>query len=104
MNKSPVAIFADVLEEELKDPKFAEDFAGEALKLDIALKIQKLRKAKKYTQKQFAQVMGTSQGAIARIESGDYDGFTLKTLQKIAAATGTKLDISFRQAKLKRAS
>jgi DNA-binding XRE family transcriptional regulator len=72
MNRGPVAVFADVLEQELKDPKFAEDFAEQTLKLDLALKIQKLRKTKKFTQKQFAQAMGTSQTAIVRIESGDY--------------------------------
>jgi hypothetical protein len=36
-----------------------------------------------------------SQQAISRIESGDYEGFTLKTLKKIADATGTRVKIEF---------
>jgi hypothetical protein len=39
--------------------------------------------------------MKTSQQAVSRIESGEYEGFTLKTLEKIAAATGTKVKIEF---------
>jgi transcriptional regulator with XRE-family HTH domain len=33
--------------------------------------------------------------AVSRIESGEYEGFTLKTLEKIAEATGTKVKIEF---------
>jgi len=39
--------------------------------------------------------MGTSQQAILRIESGEYEGFTLKTLEKVAEATGMKVKIDF---------
>jgi transcriptional regulator with XRE-family HTH domain len=42
-----------------------------------------------------AKLMGTSQQAISRIESGEYEGFTLKTLEKIAEATGTRVKIEF---------
>jgi len=44
---------------------------------------------------QLAKLMGTSQQAISRIESGEYEGFTLKTLEKIAEATGTRVKIEF---------
>ncbi|MCK9364085.1 MAG: helix-turn-helix transcriptional regulator [Syntrophales bacterium] len=39
--------------------------------------------------------MGTSQQAISRIESGEYEGFTLKTLEKIAEVTGMRIKIEF---------
>ena len=42
-----------------------------------------------------AKFMGTSQQAVSRIESGEYEGFTLKTLEKIAEASGTKVKIEF---------
>jgi len=42
-----------------------------------------------------AKFMGTSQRAVSRIESGEYEGFTLKTLEKIAEATVTKVKIEF---------
>jgi len=62
------------------------------------MKILKLRKKRGLTQAQLAQRMGTSQQTISRIEAGAYEGFTLKTLEKIASATGTRLKIDFTSA------
>jgi transcriptional regulator with XRE-family HTH domain len=42
-----------------------------------------------------AKIIGTSQLAVSRIESGEYESFTLKTLEQIAQATGTKVKIEF---------
>jgi len=39
--------------------------------------------------------METSQQTVPRIESGEYEGMTLKTLEKIARATGTWLKVDF---------
>jgi len=39
--------------------------------------------------------VGTCQQAVSRLESDDYDGFTFKTLEKIALATNTVLHIEF---------
>ena len=92
------------LTEDLKDPKFRAIFEEERLKLDLAIKIIKLRKEKRLTQAEFARRMGTSQQAISRIESGDYEGFTLKTLQKIASARGTTVQIDFKPKRMRKAS
>ena len=59
------------------------------------MKIAKLREKKGRSQQQMAKLMGTSQQAVSRIESGEYEGFTLKTLERIAEATGTKVKIEF---------
>ena len=96
--------FDDYLAKKLKNREFKKNFEEESLKLDLAIKIIKLRKQLKLTQNQFADRMNTSQEAISRIERGDYEGFTLKTLKKIADATNTELYIEFRPKKLKRAS
>jgi len=53
------------------------------------------REKKGLSQQQLAKLMGTSQQAISRIESGEYEGFTLKTLEKIAEATGMRVKIEF---------
>jgi len=42
-----------------------------------------------------AKLMGTGQQAISRIESSEYEGFTLTTLERTAEATGTQLKIDF---------
>ena len=95
MKKPKIRMFQKRLREDLKDPEFRKHFEEERRALDLALKIAKLRERKGLSQQEFARLMGTSQQAISRIESGEYEGFTLKTLQKIAEATGTHLKIEF---------
>ena len=49
------------------------------------------------SQEQVAKAMGTTQPAIARLESGRLP--SMRTLQRFAEATGTKLRISFEPVK-----
>ena len=83
------------MREDLKDPEFKVHYQEERQALILAMKIAKLREKKGLSQQQLAKLMGTSQQAISRIESGDYQGFTLKTIEKIADATGTRVKIEF---------
>ncbi|MHC4607963.1 MAG: helix-turn-helix transcriptional regulator, partial [Planctomycetota bacterium] len=66
-------------------------------------RIHQLRKKLGLTQAELARKMRTKQQAIARLERGDYEGFTLRTLQRIAEATKTELVIDFRKRKRKSA-
>jgi DNA-binding XRE family transcriptional regulator len=95
MKKDKVRTFKSRLREDLKDPEFRAHYQEERQALILAMKIAKLREKKGLSQQQMAKLMGTSQQAISRIESGDYEGFTLKTLEKIAEATGTRVKIEF---------
>jgi DNA-binding XRE family transcriptional regulator len=95
MKKQKIRTFQSRLREDLKDPEFRMHYAEERRALQLAMKIAKLREKKGLTQAKFAKLMGTSQQAVSRIESGEYEGFTLKTLEKIAEATGTRLKIDF---------
>ena len=95
MKKGKVRTFRSRLREDLKDPVFKEHYQEERQALKLAMKIVKLREKKGLSQQQMAKLMGTSQQAVSRIESGEYEGFTLKTLEKIAEATGTKVKIEF---------
>jgi transcriptional regulator with XRE-family HTH domain len=83
------------LYEDLKDPEFKVHYEEERQALQLAMRITKLREKRGLSQQQLANLMGTSQQAISRIESGEYEGFTLKTLEKIAEATGTRIKIEF---------
>jgi len=47
------------------------------------------------TQTQLAELIGTSQPTIARLEDADYEGHSLSMLQRIAAALDRPLQISF---------
>ena len=95
MKKNKVRTFKSRLREDLKDPEFKAYYKEERHALQLAMTIAKLREKKGLTQGKMAKLMGTSQQAISRIESGEYDGFTLKTLERIAEATGTQLKIDF---------
>jgi ribosome-binding protein aMBF1 (putative translation factor) len=95
MKKAKVRTFRSRLREDLKDPKFRAHYREERQALKLAMEIIKLREKKGLSQQQLAKLMGTSQQAISRIESGEYEGFTLKTLEKLAEATGTQLKIEF---------
>ena len=95
MNKGKVRTFKSRLRDELKDPEFKTHYQEERQALKMAMRIAELREQKGISQQQLAKLMGTSQQAISRIESGEYDGFTLKTLEKIAEATGMRVKVEF---------
>ncbi len=95
MKKDKVRTFQSRLREDMKDPEFKKHYQEERQALILAMKITELRNQKGLTQQELAKLMGTSQQAISRIESGEYEGFTLKTLEKIAEATGMRVKIEF---------
>ena len=98
MKRGKVRTFKSRLQEDsedIKDPEFKKYYEEERQALKLAMKIVELRSQKGLTQQELAKLMGTSQQAISRIESGEYEGFTLKTLEKIAEATGMRVKIEF---------
>ena len=95
MKKGKVRTFQSRLREEMKNPDFKKHYQEERQALKLAMKIVELRDQKGLSQQELAKLMGTSQQAISRIESGKYEGFTLKTLEKIAGATGMRVKIEF---------
>jgi len=89
--------FQEVLREESKDDEFRKYYEEEGKKLAIGYKIAQLRHKLGLTQKQLAQKIHTTQTVISRLERGDYWTCSLRTLEKIAIATGTHLSISFKK-------
>lgn len=81
------------LEARLTDKDFKKGYERELRKLRLGSQIAGVRKKLGLTQKELAHRLRTSQGAITRIESGEYTGYSLHTLEKIAIATGARLDI-----------
>ncbi|MBU0693392.1 MAG: helix-turn-helix transcriptional regulator [Candidatus Omnitrophica bacterium] len=88
--------FQDVLKEELKDKEFKKYYEEEGRRLELGYKIANLRQKQGLTQKELAEKVHTSQATVARLEGGEYLGYSLRTLEKIALATGTHLEIRFR--------
>ncbi len=97
MKKMRMRRFGDWLGEKLLDPKFRKGYPEARMAVFLGYKIHELRGNLGLTQAELARRMGTRQQAIARLERGDYGGFTLKTLERIARATRTELVIDFRR-------
>lgn len=81
------------LEEQLKDPAFADRFeaAGEAW--DVALQIAALREKAGLSQKDLARKLKTSQQNISRLESPSYEGHSLTMLRRVAKVLSAKVRV-----------
>ncbi len=84
------------LSEKLKKPGFRKHFRQARMAVEVAHQIVLLREKLGISQVELARRMRTKQQTISRLESGDYEGFTLKTLMKIAEATKTQVIVTFR--------
>ena len=91
MSKTNFDLF---LEEQLKDPDFAERFkrAGEAW--DVALQLTALREKAGLSQKDLARKLHTSQQQISRLESPAYEGHSLSMLRRVAEVLGATVRVT----------
>ena len=78
----------------LEQPEYKTAHEGMALEFEIASAIIAARIQAGLTQEELAQRMSAKQSQVARWESGGQNA-TIKTLMRIAEATGTHLKISF---------
>ena len=91
MSKTNFDIF---LEEQLRDPGFAERFkqAGEAW--EVALQIAALREKAGLSQRDLARKLKTSQQQISRLESPSYEGHSLSMLRRVAKVLSAKVRVT----------
>ncbi len=80
--------FEDWEKEQLRNPKFQ----AAARELEPAYQIARLRILRGLTQKQLAELAGTQQPSIARLESGKADP-DLPFLRQIAHALGAQVEV-----------
>jgi ribosome-binding protein aMBF1 (putative translation factor) len=78
-----------------KDPEFVAAYDALSADFSLAAALIKARADAGMTQGQVAAAMGTTQAAIARLESGRLKP-TTRTLEQFAKATRTRLRISFK--------
>lgn len=78
----------------MKDPKYRKAHENMTPEFELARAVIEARVAAGLTQEQLAKRMDTSQSVIARLESGRTRPST-QTLERLAAATGTRLRVSF---------
>jgi ribosome-binding protein aMBF1 (putative translation factor) len=77
-----------------KDPNYVEAYDALEDEFSLAAALIEARARAGLTQQQLADRMHTTQAVIARLESGRVKPST-RTLQRLAAATGMRLRISF---------
>jgi transcriptional regulator with XRE-family HTH domain len=83
------------LEEQLRDPDFAERFrrAGEAW--DVALQLAALRDRAGLSQTELARKLKTTQQQISRLESPGYEGHSLSMLRRVARVLNAQVRVVF---------
>jgi len=87
MEGSKLLKFEDWEAEKIKDP----DFLAAAEELEPGYQIARLRVLRGLTQAQLAELVGTRQPSIARLENGTSTP-SLSFLTRIAAALGAKIE------------
>lgn len=75
-----------------KSPLLKTAYLEEKSNLLIANKIRENRKAAGLTQKGLADLIGTKQSVISRLENVEYEGHSLTILKKIAAALNVNIE------------
>jgi len=92
----------EILDRQVGDDTVLRRLADEAvINAEVAQQIFDVRTDARLTQKQLAELVGTTQSAIARLEDADYEGHSLSMLQRIASALDKRLEIRFVSAKRK---
>jgi transcriptional regulator with XRE-family HTH domain len=86
---------AEHLRDELKDAEYSEGYAESFLDSYIATQIKVLREQRGLSQQGLADLIGTKQGAVSRIEDVNYSKWNVSTLKKLARAFRVRLKVSF---------
>lgn len=73
------------------DPELQEMVAVASINAEVAQLIYDARTKAGLTQKELAELIGTKQPVIARLEDADYEGHSLSMLQKIARVLSSRV-------------
>ncbi|MDE0085446.1 MAG: XRE family transcriptional regulator [Candidatus Poribacteria bacterium] len=77
------------------DEELRQMIAEETVNAEVARLIYKVRKTAGLTQTELAELIGSKQPVIARLEDADYEGHSLTMLQRIAIALNQRVEINF---------
>lgn len=85
----------DDLGREFLDEEYRYSYAEDFLNAWVATQIVVLRDKRGLSQKDLAELIGTKQPGISRLENVNHATWKTKTLKRIARALGVRLKISF---------
>ena len=98
MSKDRGTAFEALLEMKMKGEAFRNEYEALAEEYTLAEEIMELRIAKNLSQKELAEIIGTSQPSIARLESGTYRNVSLSFIRKVAKALDAVPELHLRKA------
>jgi transcriptional regulator with XRE-family HTH domain len=84
-----------IFNKKMENSRFKAVYDDVSARMSIGEQIAELRHNAKMSQLDLARKVHTSRSAIARYESGEYDGYNVGTLTRIARALHKRLKISF---------
>jgi ribosome-binding protein aMBF1 (putative translation factor) len=71
------------------------ELANARINLEVAQMIYDARTKAALSQRELADLIGSKQSVIARLEDADYEGHSLSMLQRIGNALGQRLELRF---------
>ncbi len=83
------------LKQTLKNEDARYVYADTVVNSLVSAQIKALRENRKLSQQELANLIGTKQSGISRLEKADYSTWKIETLRKLARAFGVRLRISF---------
>jgi len=89
-----MARIAELHKKWINEPQYRKAYEALEEEFTLASAVIEARSRAGLTQQELARKMGTTQPAVARLESGRARP-SLRTLERLAAATGSRLLISF---------
>src|SRR5207248_7090294 len=98
-----MARIVDMHKSWLKEPKYKKAYDALEEEFALASAVIDVRNRAGLTQKQLARKMGTTQPVVARLEGGRTRP-SMRTLERLARATGSRLLIRFEPRERKRAA
>lgn len=88
-------ILTEKLASEFTDEEYAHAYMESHAVSRLAAQVFALRKQRGWSQEELAQRAGIAQERISKIESGNFDSLTMKTLRNFSHAFDVNLHISF---------
>jgi transcriptional regulator with XRE-family HTH domain len=85
------------LESQLDNSEFRHAYAASFMNSFVAAQIKTIREQRELTQSSLAEMVGTKQAGISRLENVNYDAWKVETLRKLAKAFDVRLRISFEE-------
>jgi transcriptional regulator with XRE-family HTH domain len=83
------------LKKTLKNEEARHVYADTVVNSLVSAQIKALREDRELSQQELADLIGTKQSGISRLEKADYSTWKIETLRKLARAFGVRLRINF---------